>query len=134
MFFSKSPTAIRALSFAVLAGFWQVSAQAAEAPTVIPAPSFEQPKATSSLQTAVLSGGCFWGVQGVFEHVKGVKKVYSGYAGGPGAMAQYELVSTGRTGHAESVQITFDPQQISYGEILRIFFTVATDPTQVNMQ
>ena len=86
------------------------------------------------LETAVLSGGCFWGVQGVFQHVKGVKMVYSGYSGGPGAMAQYELVSTGTTGHAESVQITFDPAQISFGEILRIFFTVATDPTQVNMQ
>jgi peptide-methionine (S)-S-oxide reductase len=90
--------------------------------------------AAGKLETAVLSGGCFWGVQGVFQHVKGVKKVYSGYAGGPGALAQYEMVSTGKTGHAESVQVVFDPRQISYGEVLRIFFTVATDPTQVNMQ
>jgi peptide-methionine (S)-S-oxide reductase len=90
--------------------------------------------AAGTLATAVLAGGCFWGVQGVFQHVKGVKQVYSGYSGGPGAAAQYELVSTGTTGHAESVQIVFDPQQISYGEVLRIFFTVATDPTQVNMQ
>jgi peptide-methionine (S)-S-oxide reductase len=98
----------------------------------LPAPKADE--AAAATETAVLSGGCFWGVQGVFEHVKGVKKVYSGYAGGPGMAAHYEMVSTGTTGHAESVQIVFDPHQISYGEILRIFFTVATDPTQVNMQ
>jgi peptide-methionine (S)-S-oxide reductase len=110
-------------------------AQAASPANALPVPKIDvsMPSA-GKLETAVLSGGCFWGVQGVFEHVKGVKKVYSGYAGGPGSMAQYELVSTGTTGHAESVQITFDPAQISYGEILRIFFTVATDPTQVNRQ
>jgi peptide-methionine (S)-S-oxide reductase len=90
--------------------------------------------AAGTMETAVLSGGCFWGIQGVFEHVKGVKKVYSGYSGGPGAAAHYELVSTGTTGHAESVQIVFDPHQISYGEVLQIFFTVATDPTQLNKQ
>jgi peptide-methionine (S)-S-oxide reductase len=101
----------------------------------LPAPTADAAApAAGAMETAVLSGGCFWGVQGVFEHVKGVKKVYSGYAGGPGMAAHYEMVSTGTTGHAESVQITFDPHQISYGEILRIFFTVATDPTQVNMQ
>ncbi|MGZ6014684.1 MAG: peptide-methionine (S)-S-oxide reductase MsrA [Phenylobacterium sp.] len=110
-------------------------AQAASPANALPAPKIDVSTAPAGkLETAVLSGGCFWGVQGVFEHVKGVKKVYSGYSGGPGAMAQYELVSTGATGHAESVQVTFDPAQISYGEILRIFFTVATDPTQVNMQ
>jgi peptide-methionine (S)-S-oxide reductase len=110
-------------------------AEAASAAQALPAPKIDVVlPAAGKTETAVLSGGCFWGVQGVFEHVKGVKKVFSGYSGGPGAVAQYELVSTGTTGHAESVQITFDPQQISYGEILRIFFTVATDPTQVNMQ
>ncbi|HZZ32160.1 MAG TPA: peptide-methionine (S)-S-oxide reductase MsrA [Phenylobacterium sp.] len=110
-------------------------ARAASPAQALPAPRIDVAlPAPGKLETAVLSGGCFWGVQGVFEHVKGVKKVYSGYSGGPGAMAQYELVSTGTTGHAESVQIVFDPQQISYGEVLRIFFTVATDPTQVNMQ
>src|SRR5258708_11967501 len=85
-------------------------------------------------QVTVLSGGCFWGIQGVFEHVKGVRKVWAGYAGGAQATAHYELVSTGTTGHAESVQVEFDPVQISYGQILRIFFSVATDPTQVNRQ
>ncbi len=90
--------------------------------------------AAGTMETAVLSGGCFWGIQGVFEHVKGVKKVYSGYSGGQGVAAHYELVSTGTTGHAESVQIVFDPHQISYGEVLQIFFTVATDPTQLNKQ
>lgn len=101
----------------------------------LPSPKIEAAlPAAGATETAVLAGGCFWGVQAVFQHVKGVKKVYSGYAGGPGAMAHYEIVSTGTTGHAEAVQVVFDPHQISYGEVLRIFFTVATDPTQVNMQ
>lgn len=86
------------------------------------------------LQTAVLSGGCFWGMEGVFEHVKGVRSVVSGYAGGQAATAHYDLVSTGTTGHAESVQITFDPHQVSYGQILQIYFSVATDPTELNRQ
>jgi peptide-methionine (S)-S-oxide reductase len=98
----------------------------------LPAPAYDPP--AQGLQTAVLSGGCFWGVQGVFEHVRGVKRVWAGYDGGKRATASYELVSTGTTGHAESVQIQFDPAQISYGQILRIFFSVATDPTQVNRQ
>jgi len=107
----------------------------AQAATSLPAPTTDVALVAGGKQaTAVLAGGCFWGIQGVFQHVKGVKKVYSGYSGGPGAMAQYELVSTGTTGHAESVQIVFDPQQISFGQILQIFFTVGTDPTQVNMQ
>ena len=98
----------------------------------LPAPAFDPP--AKGMQTVVLSGGCFWGVQGVFEHVKGVKKVWAGYDGGKRATASYDLVSTGTTGHAESVQIQFDPAQISYGQILRIFFSVATDPTQLNRQ
>ncbi len=102
-------------------------------PRLMPAPAMDAPTA-GGLQTAVLSGGCFWGVQGVYEHVRGVKQVLAGYAGGAGATANYELVSTGTTGHAESVKIVFDPAQISYGEILRIFFSVATDPTQVGGQ
>jgi len=111
-------------------------AGAASPAQALPAPKVDAvtPVAAGATETAVLSGGCFWGVQAVFQHVKGVKKVVSGYSGGPAAAAQYETVSTGATGHAESVQITFDPKQISFGEILRIFFTVATDPTQVNMQ
>jgi peptide-methionine (S)-S-oxide reductase len=94
----------------------------------------DNPKQQGALQTAVLSGGCFWGVQGVYEHVKGVEKVVSGYAGGDRSTAQYESVSRGTTGHAESVQITFDPAKVSYGELLQIFFSVAHDPTQLNRQ
>ena len=100
------------------------------APAKLPAPAYDAPAG----DTAVLSGGCFWGMQGVFQHVKGVKQVLSGYAGGKAVTANYELVSTGTTGHAESIKISFDPAQISYGEILRIYFSVATDPTQVGGQ
>ncbi len=103
-------------------------------PVRAPAPAFAAPIANTAEETAVLSGGCFWGLQGVFEHVRGVKQVLAGYAGGTRATAQYETVSTGMTGHAESVKIVFDPRQISYGEILRIYFSVATDPTQLNRQ
>ena len=111
------------------------AAAAAEHMSVLPAPAVDIPAPTGGgMQTAVLSGGCFWGVQAVFQHVRGVKNVVSGYAGGNGAAASYELVSTGTTGNAESVQITFDPKVISYGRILRIFFSVATDPTQLNEQ
>jgi peptide-methionine (S)-S-oxide reductase len=85
-------------------------------------------------QTAVLAGGCFWGVDAVFKHVKGVGNVVSGYSGGSASTSQYETVSTGTTGHAESVKITFDPSQVSYSELLRVFFSVATDPTQLNRQ
>ncbi len=102
-------------------------------PSRMPAPAVDPPGAGGSA-VAVLSGGCFWGVQGVFEHVRGVRQVVSGYAGGYAATANYEVVSTGTTGHAESVRIVYDPTQISYGEILRIYFSVATDPTQVGGQ
>jgi peptide-methionine (S)-S-oxide reductase len=122
-----------ALAAAAVGALALPAATRAAAP--LPAPQIDNPMAApGKTETAVLSGGCFWGVQGVFEHVKGVKKVYSGYSGGPGAAANYELVSTGTTGHAESVQIAYDPSVISYGEVLRIFFTVATDPTQLNHQ
>jgi peptide-methionine (S)-S-oxide reductase len=107
---------------------------AAEAPVVIPAPTLDNPKAAGPVQTAVLAGGCFWGVQGVFEHLKGVKRVLSGYAGGEKPTADYETVSGGRTGHAESVEIRFDPRQVTYGEILHVYFSVAHDPTQLNRQ
>jgi peptide-methionine (S)-S-oxide reductase len=85
-------------------------------------------------ETAVVAGGCFWGIQAVFQHVKGVKTAWSGYAGGAANTAEYEVVSSGTTGHAESVQITYDPSQISYGQLLKIFFSVAHDPTQLNRQ
>ena len=92
-----------------------------------------QPAATET-ETAVLAGGCFWGVEGVFKHMRGVRNVVSGYAGGDSNTASYRKVGTGRTGHAESVQITFDPQEVSYGDLLRVFFSVAHDPTQLNRQ
>jgi peptide-methionine (S)-S-oxide reductase len=101
----------------------------------IPAFAGEPPSsAAESGQTAVLAGGCFWGVDAVFKHVKGVENVVAGYAGGSAATAHYEVVSAGRTGHAESVKITFDPAKISYSDLLRIFFSVAHDPTQLNRQ
>src|SRR4249920_915846 len=87
----------------------------AEKAVVIDAPALDNPRAAGPMQTAVLAGGCFWGIQAVFEHVHGVQKVLSGYAGGSKANAEYEIVSTGRTGHAESVQIIFDPKEVSYG-------------------
>jgi peptide-methionine (S)-S-oxide reductase len=123
-----------------VAAFWQTYGSAAEPATEIPAPTIEASKegaskaGTSGLQTVVLAGGCFWGVQAVFQHVKGVSQAVSGYAGGTKETATYEVVSSGQTGHAESVQVTFDPRQISYGRILQIYFSVAHDPTQLNRQ
>ena len=93
----------------------------------------ETPKG-SGTETLILAGGCFWGVQGVFQHVRGVVDAVSGYDGGAAGTAQYEVVSTGTTGHAESVRITYDPHVISYGRLLQIFFSVTTDPTQLNQQ
>ena len=92
------------------------------------------PAKPAATQTAVLAGGCFWGIEGIFEHMRGVQSAVSGYAGGNADTASYEQVSSGRTGHAESVQLTFDPKEISYGDILRVFFSVAHDPTQLNRQ
>jgi peptide-methionine (S)-S-oxide reductase len=119
----------------VLGLYWGASNTAlAEKAVVIVAPALDNPRTAGPLQTAVLAGGCFWGIQAVFEHVQGVRKVLSGYAGGTKANAEYEIVSTGKTGHAESVQITFDPKEVSYGQILQIYFSVAHDPTQLNRQ
>ncbi|HEY5070637.1 MAG TPA: peptide-methionine (S)-S-oxide reductase MsrA [Caulobacteraceae bacterium] len=124
---------VSVIALAIVGG--AAGARSGAAPAVrLPAPAIEVAGPQAGQQIAVLSGGCFWGVQGVFEHVRGVKQVLAGYAGGKGATANYELVSTGTTGHAESVRIVFDSRQISYGEILRIYFSVATDPTQVNRQ
>jgi peptide-methionine (S)-S-oxide reductase len=101
----------------------------------VPAPVIDASRASApGQQTAVISGGCFWGVQAVFQHVKGVISATSGYSGGSSKTAEYEVVSTGETGHAESVQIVYDPSQITYGELLRVFFSVAHDPTQLNRQ
>jgi peptide-methionine (S)-S-oxide reductase len=111
---------------------------AAEGGHVIPAPAVDEQAAagapTATSEIAVLAGGCFWGVQGVFQHVKGVTNAVSGYAGGEQRTAHYQMVGSGTTGHAESVRITFDPGKISYGRILQIYFSVAHDPTQLNRQ
>ncbi len=105
----------------------------AETATALPAPAVDAP-AGSAPEVVVLAGGCFWGVQAVFQHVKGVSKAVSGYAGGAKETANYDAVSAGRTAHAESVEITFDPRVISYGKILQIYFSVAHDPTQLDRQ
>ena len=106
----------------------------AEPAVSIPPPAAEAPAQSPGLETAVLAGGCFWGIQAVFQHTKGVTNALSGYAGGAQKDADYQAVSSGRTAHAEVVQVTFDPKQISYGKILQIFFSVAHDPTQLNRQ
>jgi peptide-methionine (S)-S-oxide reductase len=100
-----------------------------------PAPDVDEPSpASATSETVVLAGGCFWGVQGVFQHVKGVTEAESGYAGGDGANPSYEQVSTGSTGHAESVRITYDPTQVTFGQLLRVYFSVVQDPTELNRQ
>jgi len=110
-------------------------AQAAEPAVVIPPPTLDATaSAGGELQNIVLAGGCFWGVQAVYEHTKGVTQAVSGYAGGQKETAHYETVSSGRTGHAESVSVTFDPRKISYGKILQIYFSVAHNPTELNYQ
>ncbi len=101
----------------------------------VPPPALDEPVASApASEVAILAGGCFWGVQGVFQHVSGVTAAVSGYAGGAAGTAQYETVSDGKTGHAESVRVTFDPRRISYGRILQIYFSVAHDPTELNRQ
>jgi peptide-methionine (S)-S-oxide reductase len=114
----------------------KVTPSAAEDAKVIPAPTMDETAATSPMntETAIFAGGCFWGVQGVFQHVEGVTKAVSGYAGGEADTAHYEMVGSGETGHAESVQVTFDPHKVTYGQLLQIYFSVAHDPTQLNYQ
>jgi peptide-methionine (S)-S-oxide reductase len=138
----RSPIIGRTLAIAAITAFfaWNgvrlIGARPAAEPRYpFPKPVVDAPlAATKSPQTAVLAGGCFWGVQAVFEHLKGVSSVTAGYSGGRVNSPSYEMVSSGLTGHAESVSITFDPSQISYGQILMIFFSVAHDPTQLNRQ
>jgi len=124
------------IALIVLAGAIACSrANAASSKSALPDPAIDAPlSATTGEQTTVVSGGCFWGIQAVFQHVKGVKSATSGYSGGSASTAQYELVSVGNTGHAESVKITFDPAQVSYGQLLKVFFSVAHDPTELNRQ
>ena len=120
-------------AIAVAAGAWLASASAAERAIKLPPPAVD-PAVTAQQETAVFAGGCFWGVQAVFQHTKGVLNAVSGYAGGDKQTAKYEMVGSGRTGHAESVEVTYDPKQISYGKLLQIFLSVAHDPTQLNYQ
>ncbi|NWA43701.1 peptide-methionine (S)-S-oxide reductase MsrA [Pseudomonas reactans] len=124
-----------ALAFAAFVG--QSSAfsfGASDDAVVIAPPALDLPATSGNLQTAVFAGGCFWGVQGVFQHVQGVKNAVSGYDGGAASTAQYEAVSEGDTGHAESVSVTYDPSKVSYGKLLQIYFSVAHNPTELNRQ
>jgi peptide-methionine (S)-S-oxide reductase len=128
-----------ALMVAVLAGVVmhgsRGSVVASEKVTALPKPAVDEPLAASSGQeTAVVAGGCFWGIQAVFQHVKGVVSATSGYSGGSAKTAEYEIVSTGTTNHAESVKIVYDPSKITYGQLLQVFLSVAHDPTQLNRQ
>jgi peptide-methionine (S)-S-oxide reductase len=111
-----------------------VTRSTAEEARNVPAPAVDEQAGAKTSETAVIAGGCFWGVQGVFQHVAGVTNAVSGYTGGDKATAHYEMTSEGNTGHAESVQITYDPRKITYGRILQVYFSVAHDPTELNRQ
>src|SRR5690242_9365139 len=132
--FSRLSLCAAAIGALAIAAFVSVPTRAAEEAVVIPAPAADMTSAPDGLQTAVVAGGCFWGVQGVFQHTAGVTSAVSGYAGGSQMTATYDQVSNGTTGHAESVQVKYDPKKISYGKILQIFFSVVHDPTQLNRQ
>ncbi len=131
--FSRLSLGVAAVGALAITAFAAAPLRASEEAVVIPAPAMDA-QASDGTQTAVIAGGCFWGVQGVFQHTTGVVNALSGYAGGNKGTANYTAVSTGSTGHAEVVQIKYDPKQISYGKILQIFFSVAHDPTQLNRQ
>jgi peptide-methionine (S)-S-oxide reductase len=125
----------RAVAVLLITFLSAIACNAGEPPVVIPSPSVDTPLATSkSKQTMVIAGGCFWGIQAVFQHVKGVIKATSGYSGGEANTAQYEMVSTGSTGHAESVEVTYDASKVTYGQLLQVFFSVAHNPTELNRQ
>ena len=131
---SRASVRVVAMMLTVLAG--AVACRAGNgASAAVPVPLANEVKATApGKETAVVAGGCFWGIQAVFQHVKGVVSATSGYSGGTAKNPDYETVSSGETGHAESVQIVYDPSQVTYGELLRVFFSVALDPTEVNRQ
>jgi peptide-methionine (S)-S-oxide reductase len=132
-FGGKRPALAIVLALAALA--WLATGAAAQQPVKLPPPAFDpKPAAPAVVQSAVFAGGCFWGVQAVFQHTQGVLSAVSGYAGGPAAAAHYEMVGSGSTGHAEAVQVRWDPARISYGQLLQIYFSVAHDPTQLNRQ
>jgi peptide-methionine (S)-S-oxide reductase len=131
--FTRLSLCAAALGVLAISALAIAPARAAEDAVIIPAPTMDL-QAADGVQTAILAGGCFWGVQGVFQHTAGVLNAVSGYAGGSKASANYTLVSTGATGHAETVEIKYDPKKISYGKLLQIFFSVVHDPTQLNRQ
>ena len=123
------------MALLVLAGFAIRSyPAAAEGGLALPAPAVDMPPGQATSAVAVLAGGCFWGVQAVYQHTKGVTSAVSGYAGGDKRTAKYEIIGSGTTGHAEAVLVTYDPRQISYGQLLQIFFSVVHDPTELNRQ
>jgi peptide-methionine (S)-S-oxide reductase len=128
------PTIIAALFGVLGTTAWLGTGAGADGARAVPAPAVDEPASSAAAEVAVLAGGCFWGVQGVFQHVDGVTGAVSGYAGGAKGTADYHTVSTGSTGHAESVRITFDPRKISYGRILQIYFSVAHNPTELDRQ
>ena len=127
-------SSVAVIGAVAVAGFGLRMAAQAEKARVIPAPAQDEIAGQTMSEVAVLAGGCFWGVQGVYQHLKGVTSAISGYAGGQQSTAHYESVGRGGSGHAESVQVTFDPRQVSYGKILQVFFSVVHDPTQLNRQ
>ncbi|MEA2978158.1 MAG: peptide-methionine (S)-S-oxide reductase [Alphaproteobacteria bacterium] len=131
---SRSFLSRHAFLLSLLAALSCAPALAAESAVPLPNPTVDQQSAGDTPQVAVLAGGCFWGIQAVFQHTKGVQQAVSGYSGGMKAAPSYEEVSSGRSGHAEVVQVTFNPREISYGQILKIFFSVAHNPTQLNRQ
>jgi peptide-methionine (S)-S-oxide reductase len=133
--FKKGPGLPALILVVLLAAVGFVASRStAEEARVLPTPAVDEQANGKTSEVAVIAGGCFWGVQGVFQHVDGVMNAVSGYAGGEKATAHYEMTSSGSTGHAESVQITFDPRKISYGRILQVYFSVAHDPTDLNRQ
>jgi peptide-methionine (S)-S-oxide reductase len=131
--FSRLSLCAAAIGALAIAAFATAPSRAAEEAVIIPPPATDV-QAADGIQTAVIAGGCFWGVQGVYQHTAGVLNAVSGYSGGSKATASYEIIGTGTTGHAESVEIKYDPKKISYGKILQIFFSVVHDPTQLNRQ
>jgi peptide-methionine (S)-S-oxide reductase len=133
--FGKPTLGLLAAGLLLLAGIGlEILPSAAEEARMVPAPAHDEAAGSATQEVAILAGGCFWGVQGVFQHVAGVTSAVSGYAGGDDATAHYDLVSTGTTGHAESVKITYDPHKITYGRLLQIYFSVAHDPTELDRQ
>jgi peptide-methionine (S)-S-oxide reductase len=132
--YRRCVSVVTILAAIAVAGGGLGSAGAADKAPAIPGPAQDEPVGEATSEVAVLAGGCFWGVQGVYQHVKGIDKALSGYAGGAQRTAHYDIVGWGNSGHAESVQVTFDPRQISYGKILQIFFSIVHDPTQLNRQ